>query len=158
MKILASFLRFYFATAAFYGIFSFLTDVLCYQLDYGSLFRYRHWGSAPPYALAFLMLYFPVSLIGTACLFCMVVSFPNKEPLRWVRYAMVLIFGLWAGYAVQRSGIHFYIGKYLEVKNMITFALTAISVEMLRTYRKKKRELKEAEERAYYSMYQDQES
>lgn len=137
MNVIKRYLLFYLATSFFYSILSFILDLVFYIMDYGSISKYDDWGSFLGYNIPFLMFYTPYAL-PVAILYNMFMNvYFGEKDNKVFRYVLALMFGLVIGMQVGRAGWNMYIGEYLPLKNTLLYGLVLLSVEIVRTIKKK---------------------
>lgn len=136
-NIIKRYWLFYAAVGFFYGIYSYLFDLLFCYIDYGSNCHYRYPVGFMFYAFTLLIYHFfftfPIAIFYNSFL-----NYYFKDINKY-RYFVGFFIGLMIGYSVHESGFSLYIGEYRALKNVIVFALTGLAVEILRTIVVKKR-------------------
>lgn len=138
MKVFKRYLLIYLATSFFFSIYSFILDLVFFQLDYGSISRYHDWGMIIGYNVWYLMFYTPYAL-PLAILYNLFINvYFDKEDKKVFRYVLGLMFGLVIGMQIDERGWSRYIGEYRPLKNTLLFGLVLLSVELVRTIKKKK--------------------
>ena len=125
-------------TGILYAIYSYLSDLPFFQIEYGSLEGYK--GSLIAYLIFFCIGYALLSLPIFIVYNFMMSSFIGKNKTRLIAgFAL----GAFIGLAVNRGGYSYYIGDYRGIKTIIVFALTGFSLELIRSlYNKNNKETK----------------
>ena len=134
-NLIKRYLLFYLAAGIFYGIYSFVLDIVLCKIDFGPNCRYDYPLSFIFYSITFLIYHFLIAF-PLSMLYNSVINFRFRDVNRNIllRYLTAVLFGLIVGYSIERAGWSFYVGQYRPLKNIILFAVLALSVEILRTY------------------------
>jgi hypothetical protein len=106
-------------------------DQYYYKIEYGDTAVYRD--SVLAYLVSFPIYSFPASIAVPVLYNFFINGEVNKSRFRFVlRFLFGLGIGLFIGYAVQRTGVSFYIGHLRTQKNLILYPAIGVSVEILR--------------------------
>ena len=133
MKIVKRYFLFYCAVGSFFGIYSYIFDLIFCKIDYGQNCHYDYPLSFIFYTLT-LLVYNILFTLPICLIYNIYVNiFWKREDNKILRYTIAVLIGLFIGYSVKRFGWSFYIGDYRHLKNIIVFSLTGLSVEILRT-------------------------
>jgi hypothetical protein len=124
------YLLFYLSVVYFLAMYSYILDLIFYKVDYGTLRRYNY--SVMGYIIVFLINPFYITLPVTL-LYNYAIN--NLLP---VQKKIRLLIGLCVGISIgtfiggRGVGLSFYIGEYRWLKHLLVFALTGVSVELMR--------------------------
>jgi hypothetical protein len=125
------YIYFCFAVIVLYSIYSYLLDQFYFNLQYGNTATYHY--SILDYLVRFPIASFPASIAIPVLYNYFINELVNNARYNTaLRFLCGLTIGLCLGYAVQRTGVSFYIGYLRPQKNLILYPAIGLSVEILR--------------------------
>ena len=110
----------------FYALYSFLFDLLFFQLDYGSINEYK----ASP--LEYLVFFYVAYIFVALPLFVFYDILVNRFDSKKNRLIFGFVFGFFVGFFINRLGYSYYIGDLRGIKSGIVLAMTCFSFELIR--------------------------